>query len=71
MYVFPSVGHSCTALPPKFYEGELISLWLYKENNKLQIEKMYIYMPHTYVFVVQTSLTDPRKIILVVLQIGK
>jgi hypothetical protein len=56
--------------------GGLISLWLYKENNKLQDWNMYLLYifpraPHTYGFVVLTSLTHPRKIILVVLQIGK
>jgi hypothetical protein len=41
------------------YEARLISLWLYKENN------------NTYGLVVLTSSTHPRKILLVVLQIGK
>jgi hypothetical protein len=53
----------------------LISLWLYKENNKLQDWKNSIYIvpwaQHTYDFVVLTSLTHPKKIIFVVLQIGK
>jgi hypothetical protein len=57
--------------------GGLISLWLYKENNKLRdwknIFTLHIppWAPHTYDFVVLTSLTHPRKILLVVLQIGK
>jgi hypothetical protein len=57
--------------------GGLISLWLYKENNKLQDWKnvftLHIppWAPHTYVFVVLTSLTHPRKNLLVVLKIGK
>jgi hypothetical protein len=41
------------------YEGRLISLWLYKENNKL----FYIFplsSTHTYDFVVLTSVTHPR-----------
>jgi hypothetical protein len=51
--------------------------WLYKENNKLRDWKnvftLHIppWAPHTYDFVVLTSLTHPRKILLVVLQIGK
>jgi hypothetical protein len=55
----------------------LISLLLYKENNKLRDWKnvftLHIppWAPHTYGFVVLTSLTHPRKILLVVLQIGK
>jgi hypothetical protein len=55
------------------YEG-LISLWLSKENNKLRDWKnvftLHIppWAPHTYDFVVLTSLTHPRKVILVVLQ---
>jgi hypothetical protein len=58
-------------------EGGLTSRRLYKENNKLRDWKT-VFTPHippwasdTYDFVVQTSLTHPRKIILVVLQIGK
>jgi hypothetical protein len=57
--------------------GGLISLWLYKENNKLRDWKHVFtshippWDPHTYDFVVLTSLTHPRKILLVVLQIGK
>jgi hypothetical protein len=57
--------------------GGLISLWLYKENNKLRDWKNVFTLhisplaPHTYDFVVLTSLTHPRKIILLVLQIGK
>jgi hypothetical protein len=55
----------------------LRSLWLYKENNKLRDWKkiFIVHMPfwgtHTYDFVVLTSLTHPRKIHLVVLQIRK
>jgi hypothetical protein len=55
----------------------LISLWFYKENNKLWDCKKCIYCtyspwaPHTYDFVVLTSLTRQRTIPLVVLQIGK
>jgi hypothetical protein len=54
--------------------GELISLWLYKENNKLQdwknIFTLHIppWAPHTYDLVVLTSITYPRKILLVALQ---
>jgi hypothetical protein len=50
------------------YERELISLWHYKENNKLQdlknIFALYIpsWAPHTNDFVVLTSLTHSRKI---------
>jgi hypothetical protein len=60
--------------------GGLISVWLHKENNKLyRIEKIYLLYifplssTHLwlYDFIVQTSLTQPRKILLVVLQIGK
>jgi hypothetical protein len=56
----------------------LVSLWFYKENNNLRAWKKCIYStysplraPHTYDFVVLTSLPHPRKILLVVLQIGK
>jgi hypothetical protein len=54
----------------------LISLWLCEENNKLRHEKMYLHIPplsstHTYDFVVVTSLTHQRKILFVVLQMGK
>jgi hypothetical protein len=55
----------------------LISLWFYKENNKLQAWKnvftLHIppWAPHTYEFIVLTSLTHPRKILFAVLQIGK
>jgi hypothetical protein len=55
-----------------------MSLWLYRENNKLRDWKKCIYSTystlsstHTYDFVVLTSLTHQRKIIFVVLQIGK
>jgi hypothetical protein len=57
--------------------GGLISLWPYKENNKLRDWKnvftLHIppWAPHTYVFVVLTSLTHPRQILFVVLQLGK
>jgi hypothetical protein len=57
--------------------GGLISLWLYKENNKLRDWKNIFILhippwaPHTYDFLVLNSLTHPRKINLVVLQIGK
>jgi hypothetical protein len=59
------------------YEWGLISLWLYKENNKLRDWKhvftLHIppWTPHTYDFVVVISLTHPRKILLVALQVGK
>jgi hypothetical protein len=56
----------------------LISFWLSRENDKLRDgKKKCIYStysllaPHTYDFVVLTYLTHPRKIVLVVLQIGK
>jgi hypothetical protein len=58
------------------HKGGLLSLRLYKENNKLQDWKnvftLHIppWAPHTYDFVVLTSLTHPRKILLVVLQMG-
>jgi hypothetical protein len=57
------------------YERELISLWLYKATRmKKYISSTYSppppRAPHTYGFVVITSITHPRKIILVVLQIG-
>jgi hypothetical protein len=54
----------------------LISLWLYKEDTSYEIEKnvyaLHVppWAPHTYVFVVLTSLTHPRKILSVMLQIG-
>jgi hypothetical protein len=60
-----------------YIRGGLISLWLYKENNKLQDSKNVFTLhnppraPHTYDFAVVTSSTHPRKILLVVLQIGK
>jgi hypothetical protein len=50
-----------TAPSSGIYEGRLISLWLYKENNKLRDWKnvftLYIVpgTPHTYDFVVLTS----------------
>jgi hypothetical protein len=46
-----------------------------KKRTRNGTEKMYLHIPprapHTYDFVVLTSLTHPRKNILVVLQIGK
>jgi hypothetical protein len=48
-----------------------------KKTRSYGNEKMYLlyifppWAPHTYVFVVLTSLTHPREILLVVLQIGK
>jgi hypothetical protein len=57
--------------------GGLISRWLYKENNKLRDWKnvftLHIppWAPHTYDFILLTSLTHQRKILLVVLQLGK
>jgi hypothetical protein len=57
--------------------GGLLSLWLYKENNKLldwkNVFTLHIppWAPQTYDFIVLTSLTHPRKILLVVPQIGK
>jgi hypothetical protein len=54
--------------------GWLISLWLYKDNNKLWDWKnvftlnIPLWAPHAYDFVILTSLTHPRKILLVVLQ---
>jgi hypothetical protein len=68
--------HSCVHTLKHIWGG-LRSLWFYKENNKLQDWKnvfiSYIppWTPHTYDFVVLTSLTRPRKILLVVLKIGK
>jgi hypothetical protein len=65
-----------TAEVPKNLRRGLVSLWLYKGNNKLRDWKnvftLHIppWAPHTYDFVVLTSLTHPRKILLVVLQIG-
>jgi hypothetical protein len=62
----------------KYIRGRLVSLWLYKENKKLRdLKKMYLLYifppraPHTHNFVVLTSLTHPRNINLVLLQIGK
>jgi hypothetical protein len=59
-----------------FLRGELISLWLYKENKLRDWKNVFtldipLWAPHTYGFVVLTSLTHPSKILLVVLQIGK
>jgi hypothetical protein len=65
------------SLPRMSTRLRLIILWLYEENNKLQdlknIFTLHIppWAPHTYDFVVITSLTHPRKIILVVKKIGK
>jgi hypothetical protein len=59
------------------YEAGLISLWLCKENKKLCDWKIVFTLyispraPHTYDFVVLTSLTHPRNILMVVLQIRK
>jgi hypothetical protein len=60
------------------YEGGLISLCFLKKTTSYGIEKMYLLyiFPlelHTliYDFVVLTSLTNPRKILFVVLQTGK
>jgi hypothetical protein len=56
------------------YMRGLISLWLYKESNKLldwkNVFTLHIphWAPHTNDFVVLTSLTHPRKIIFLVLQ---
>jgi hypothetical protein len=53
------------------------AIWLYKENNRLRDWKNVFTVhippwgPHAYDFVVLTSLTHPRKILLVVLQIVK
>jgi hypothetical protein len=61
----------------KYKGAGLIILWLYKENNKLRgwknVFTLYIppWAPHTYDFVILTSLTHSRKILFVVLQIGK
>jgi hypothetical protein len=56
----------------------LISLWVYKENNNVRDWKNVFtlynpppWAPLSYDFVVLTSLTHPRKILLVVLQIGE
>jgi hypothetical protein len=52
-------------------------IYINKENKKLRDWKECIYStyspcaPHTYDFVVLTSLTHPRKILLVALQIGR
>jgi hypothetical protein len=60
--------------------GGVISLWLHKKTNRFGTEKMYLgyskYPPptptsSTHDFVVLASLTHPRKILLVVLQIEK
>jgi hypothetical protein len=65
--------------PSSHYEGALISLWLYKENNKLRDWKKKLFTlhipslrsTHTYDFVVLTSFTLPIEILLFMLQIGK
>jgi hypothetical protein len=58
--------------------GELISLWLYKGNKQAPGLKKNVFTLYitarallTDDFIVPTSLTHPRKILLVVLQIGK
>jgi hypothetical protein len=77
-----SIAGSCLVAPTEGctpnVRGGLIRLWLYKENKKLRdLKKMYLLYifspraPHTHNFVVLTSLTHPRKPLLVVLQIGK
>jgi hypothetical protein len=61
------------------YEEGLINLWLYKEHNKLrdgrQVFALHIPTPsstHTLMIsVFPTSLTNPRKIVLVVLHTKK
>jgi hypothetical protein len=63
-------------LEQQTYEGELLSFGFIKKTRSYGNEKtylLYIFPPelHTYDFVVLTSLTHPRKILLVVLQIGK
>jgi hypothetical protein len=65
---FRSYLHQSTHWPFKaqwaLYNGALISLWLYNENKKLQDWKnVFTYSPwapHTYDFVVLTSLTHHR-----------
>jgi hypothetical protein len=60
-----------------YIRGGLISLWLYNENKRLRGWKnvFTLYIPpwasNTYDFVVPTSSTHPRKILLIMLQIGK
>jgi hypothetical protein len=77
LLLLPASCSDYKALRSLKYKGGLISLWLYKENNKLwDWKNVFIlhippWAPHTYDFVVLTSLTHPRKILLVVLQIGK
>jgi hypothetical protein len=56
--------------------GGLTILCLYKENKLQDWKNVFTlhippWAPHTYDFIVLTSLTHPRKILLVVLQIGK
>jgi hypothetical protein len=59
------------------HEGRgLISLWLYKENKLRDGKNVFTvhippWAPYTYGFVVLTSLTHPREILLVALQIRK
>jgi hypothetical protein len=50
-------------------QGRLISLWLYKENNKLRDGKnvFALHIPPE-LHILMTSLTHPRQILLVVLQ---
>jgi hypothetical protein len=64
----PTVRDLRTAFSlPYVYGRRLISLWRYKENNKLRDWKKYIYStyspwaPHIDEFVVLTSLTHPTK----------
>jgi hypothetical protein len=81
MYVTPYRTHGFVRrnewIPLCYIRGGLISLWLYKENNKLRDWKnvfpLHIppWAPLTYDLVVLTSLTHPRQILLVVLQVGK
>jgi hypothetical protein len=54
------------------YTRGLISLWLYTEKKAMGLKKFIYstYSPELH-FVVLTSLTHPRKILLVVLQIKK
>jgi hypothetical protein len=69
----------CLSKNPFQLRGQLISLWLYKKKTRSYgIEKKNVFTlhippwaPHTYEFIVLTPLTHPRKIILVLLQIGK
>jgi hypothetical protein len=56
--------------------GGLVSLWLYKENKLRDWKNVFTphipaWAPHTYDFVVLTSLSHTRKILLILLLIGK